>query len=179
VSKEPKERMRQYRERKQIAALRMEESTLEFQDISFVDWLEATNEGYGDWDGVMVSLDLAGLPPFEITDDTGPRSFEGMLESSYPKGHEDYPYIGYERSIGQAESFIDHLLNAAHDAAVVVSRYKRECIQRRIEVLEADVPIDAAARKNVFAEIVRLNRISQTLEKSVKKTFPTWKVKGV
>lgn len=178
MSKEPKERMRQYRERQQKAALRMEESTLEFQDISFFDWLEETSGGYGDWDSVLISLDLAGLPPVSINDDSGPQSYEGMIEAAYPKGHDDYPYIGYEKSIGRAESLIDHLLSAAHDAAAVVSRYKKECIKRRIELLESAVPLDAAASKKLFVEVFRLNNILNLLDKTTKKSFPTWKVKG-
>ena len=173
MAREAKERMKDYRLRKLASERKEAESTLEFLDQPFCDWLRE-NKGRGGWDGVNLSLDLAGLPPFEIHNDDGPRSYEGIVEA-----HPDETYEGYAASIGQAENFIDRLIEAAHDAAVVVSEYKQECISRRIAQIEAQAPADEASHRRAISEIVRLTRIRDQLEKQVKKTFPTWKVKGI
>ena len=99
MAREAKERMKDYRLRKLASERKEAESTLEFLDQPFCDWLRE-NKGRGGWDGVNLSLDLAGLPPFEIHNDDGPRSYEGIVEA-----HPDETYEGYAASIGQAENF--------------------------------------------------------------------------
>lgn len=176
MAKASKERVRDYRQRRQQELAELPDSTYPFLEESFRVWLERTEAG-GDWGAAMYHLDAAGLEDILIEDENGPRSASGQVEKGRTETYD--PYAGYAGSIGQAECAIDNLIAAAHTMGMVLCDYKKEKIRERLSKIERADLTDPTVRKNAMAETVKLNKILETLEKQIRITFYQWKVKGI
>lgn len=122
---------------------------------------------HGEWKEVYNNLDWAGFQPVA-----------GLLESDDDTDHKpetDGPYRG---SIGLAERMVGYFLDAAVSAATVINEYKREQIDAAIAKLEASDLTDPAVKKQALADIVRLTKLRERLDKQVRWTLPEWKTKG-
>lgn len=176
MAQAPKERNKKYRQRIESELRQLPDSTYPFLSEPFHVWL-ARNEGQGDWGAANYHLDAAGLDDVEISDNAGPKSLSGQVEKMRTADYD--PYAGFSGSIGQAEAVIDNLIAAAHCMAMVVARYKLEQIKKKISELEQADLANPDARKKALADIVRLSKIREMLDKQTKVNFPQWQVKGV
>ncbi|MCX5578985.1 hypothetical protein [Kaistia terrae] len=171
------------RKQKQLERQREQErlqpdSTYPFLQEPFFEWLKRT-EGYGDWDSGVFHLHASQVTIPDFDDDSGPHSVDGETELHWKDNPEESHYAGFERSIGRAECLVDDLLSAASNFALVINSYKREKLKAKIvEIEQADLS-DSAAKKKALADIVRLQKLLDQLDKRVRWTFPQWKVKGV
>lgn len=119
----------------------------------------------------MQSLEFAGFQPVPFDDDTGPEaSTLDDLQDSDPFG------AAKGSSLGKAEVIIGCLLDAANDLALRVRDYKRSEIQARIAEIEASDLSDAAVKKNAFAEVARLTKLLEQLDKQMRYSLPVYKV---
>ncbi|WP_336802168.1 hypothetical protein [Kaistia sp. MMO-174] len=171
------------RKQRQIERQREQErlqpdSTYPFLQEPFFEWLKRT-EGYGDWDSGTFHLDASRITIPGFDDDSGPCSADGEVELVWKDSPEESHYAGFEGSIGRAECLVDDLLAAASSFALVINSYKREKLKARIaEIEQADLS-DLAVKKGALADIVRLQKMLDQLDKQVRRTFPQWKVKGI
>lgn len=120
------------------------------------------------WSNVATGLEWAGINPDHIP----------IFDTDEDPGHDpqldgDEPSRG---SIGRAERMVGNLLDAASELARLINRYKREEIDRAIADLEAGDLADPAARKEALAQIVRLTKLRDQLEKQIRITLPQWRV---
>ncbi|MCO5163528.1 MAG: hypothetical protein M9939_20550 [Mesorhizobium sp.] len=84
----------------------------------------------------------------------------------------------YRGSIGRAERMVGAFLDSAGALARIINEYKREEITRAITKLEQSDLSDPAVRTKALAEIVRLTKLRDRLDKQVRWSLPEWKVKG-
>jgi hypothetical protein len=166
-SKRWRERQREERE----AAAREVQSKLQ-QDYT-TPFAKYFND-QGEADSFSLYLELAGIEPPDFSDDKGPEAH--ALPDSIA-GVED-PFNGAKKGIGRAEVMIGCLIDAAQSLAQLVNGYKKAEIKARIAEMEASDMTDAATRKRALAEIVRLSKNLDQLEKQVRNTLPQWKVTG-
>lgn len=134
----------------------------------FNEWVNG--EGEADYEEVRTSLKWAGIAPkgipaFDADDDPG-------YDSTYDVG------LPNRRSIGRAERMIENLLDAATGLASIVNAYKKAQVEKSIADLEARDLSDPNAKKAALAEIIRLSRLRDRLEKQVRHTMPEYRVKG-
>lgn len=168
----PLERKRNQLERDRAAKRELADGTYPFLKVPFHQWLPGT-----DWEAAEHDINAAGMDMPILDDEQGPRSFDGTIEQGGNEGW--HPYVGYEGAIGRAESMIDYLLAALSQMTVAVNTYKVEQLDARIDELEkADLSSDAA-KKAALADIVRLTKMKEHLDKTVRVSFPQWKVKGI
>lgn len=159
----PAERKRRSRERQALEAKLAGDPVDQIATVKFSDYV---SEG-GAWDGVLTYLDWAGFQPAP-----------GLLETDDDPDHNpetDGPYRG---SIGRAERMVSMFLDAATELAGIINTYKREQIDAAIVKLEASDLADPVITKRVLAEIVRLTKLREQLDKQVRRTLPEWKTKG-
>lgn len=124
---------------------------------------------------VDVSLDLAGISSVEFSDDSGPRSFTGQIERGAAENGEE-AYWGANNSLSRAEVMVGCLIDAAAELASIINTYKRKEIRQRIAEIEESDLADPVARKAALAQIVRLNKLMDQLDKQVRWTFNQWKI---
>lgn len=124
---------------------------------------------------VDLALELAGYDPPDFTDDRGPEAF--ALEDAIA-GVDD-PFRGAVGALGRADAVVGLLIDASSELARIVSDYKKAEIKARIAEAEESDLTDAATRKAALAEIVRLNKILDQLNKQVRRNFQQWEVRAV
>ena len=168
----PAERKQKQIERDRAALREMPDSTYPFLTIPFYQWIEDT-----DWEGAEHDINAAGMNMPVLQDDGGPESFDGEVERG---ASEDWhPYAGYQGSIGRAESIVDYMLSALSQMTVAINSYKAEQIGARIAELERSDLSDPEAKKQALADIVRLTKMRDHLDKTVRVSLPQWKIKGI
>jgi hypothetical protein len=129
---------------------------------------------------VEMALDIAGIgmPPF--ADDSDPKSASGEIERGFANDGipELNPFAKGGGSLARAEIMIGSLIDAAVSLAQIVNNYKRDEINARIAELEQSDLSDPAVKKKAFADMARLKKMLDQLDKQVRWTFPQWKVTG-
>lgn len=115
-------------------------------------------------DEAMQALDEVGITPPAFDDDSDPH-WESYFETD-------------RGSIGRAERMVSAFLDSAAALARAINDYKREEINRAITKLEQSDLSDPTVRTNALAEIVRLTKLRDRLDKQVRWSLPEWKVKG-
>lgn len=80
-------------------------------------------------------------------------------------------------SIGRAERMADALLDSAQALFEIVRDYKQRAIDDAIANLEASDLSDPTARKQALAEIVRLTKMREQLDKTFRRDFPQLRVR--
>jgi hypothetical protein len=159
-------RQRQKEKRKE-ALTKADKAPGEIFRTPFFEWADLS---YSDVD---LCLALAGIKMPEFSDDRGPEEF---VLNDATAGVED-PFDGASGSLGRAEVMVGCLISAAVELASTINSYKKKEIKDRIAELEQSDIADPATRKRVLAEVVRLNRMKDALDKQVRWTFPQWKIK--
>lgn len=177
MAKTSAERVRDHRERQQKKALAKERqlAPLIYQP-AFFEWL-AENRGR-EWDDGDLHKNASQITIPDFSDDSGPHSVDGEVEQLSVDDPESAPYAGYAGSLGRAERLVDDLLSLAGIYANTINTYKKEALQARVLEIELSDLSDPAAKKQAIADIVRLQKMLDQLEKQVRWTFPQWKVTG-
>lgn len=166
--KSPAEYQREYRERKRLADIANAKPDSEIFRKPFFEFFKERTDGFSDW---TMYFDMAGLTAPEINDDSDPTSLYGKLE-----GYNSYE--GYRRSIGRAEVMMSAMLDGAAELAGIINDYKQKEINDRIAEIEQSDLSNPMARKRALADIVRLKKMLDRLDKPVRWTFPQWRVTG-
>lgn len=175
----PAQKSRAFRERLEQQLRSTQDLTYVYLTEPFHEWLENTGGANADWDTALFELDSAGLDGIEISDDLGPRSKSGLVELTRRDDDGYDPYAGYGGSIGQMESIIDNLLSAAQTFAMITNRYKLGQLKLKKSEIESLDLSDPEDRKVALAELVKLNKIQEQLQKQIRITFHPWKVKAL
>lgn len=123
----------------------------------------------GQWFDVVTYLEWAGIDP------KGAPQFDADEDPGFLEEIDDGPNRG---SIGRAERFVGCLIDAAGEMAAIVNRYKKKEITYRIHEIETGDLSEPDARRRALADIVRLKKMLDQLDKQVRWTFPQWKVTG-
>lgn len=139
----------------------------------FYKWLD---EEADDGSEFEISLDMAGiLPPF-IDDDSDPKSHSGEVEPIFLSNPEDSPYIKGGGSLARAELIVGCLISGAVAMADMINVYKKAEITARIkEITDADFS-DPQVKSKALSDIVQLRKMLDTLDKQVRWPFAQWKV---
>lgn len=135
---------------------------------------------HGDELTFSMCMDTAGIDVQPFNDDSDPKSASGQIEAIFDNDGrpEDSPYAHGGGSLARAELMIEQLIDAAAALAQIVTDYKRDEINARIKEIEQSDLSDQAAKKQAFADMARLNKMRDQLNKQVRWTFPQWKVTG-
>lgn len=170
---EAQRRWRERQKQKRLDALKQGDAR---QDASpfFKPFFEAFEDD-GNAQNVEISLDCAGIEPVSFQDDSGPKSFTGQIEQMATDSGEE-AYRGAHNSLGRAEVMVGCLIDAAAELASIINAYKRKEIRQRIAEIEQADFSDPVARKAALAQMVRLNRLMDQLDKQVRWTFKQWKI---
>ena len=160
----PAERKRLQRERDKARAAQTAIDVDAALKKPFSEWLNDQR-----WANVLEGLYLAGLD-IEV-----PFPGEGDIDSFWKSEWGEGPNRG---SIGAAERMVGVFLDAAVQMASYINDYKTEEIGWRIDELEDADLSDPAAKKQALADIVKLTKYRDQLEKQVRWSLPQWKVKG-
>ncbi len=170
---EAQRRWRERQKQKRLDALKLE-TAVQDESLFRLPFFEAY-ENDGNAQNVDISLDVAGIAPLVFSDDSGPKSFTGLIEQGADENGEE-AYIGARDSLGRAEIAVGCLIEAAAELAGIINSYKRKEVMQRIAEIEASDLSDQAERKAALAQIVRLNKLLDQLSKQVRWTFRQWKI---
>lgn len=170
------EKVRAHRERKkaqeQVRAKQAERLSIFDQPAEpFYRWYEGGSD-------FQMCLDIAGIEAPAIEDDSDPKSATGEIEPIFADNPEDSPYYNAKGSLSRAEIMVGALISATVELADLINRYKRKEITDRIHAIETTDLSDPDTRKQALADIVRLKKMLDQLNKQVRWTFPQWKVTG-
>jgi hypothetical protein len=143
-------------------------------------FFEAFQEEAGSFSDFHLCFDTAGLPVPQISDDSDPKSLTGEVEQIFiDSGNQhESPYANGGGSLARAEIMVGCLIDAAGELARIINGYKRDEIDARIAEIEQSDLSDADTKKKAFADMARLKKMRDQLDKQVRWTFPQWKVTG-
>jgi hypothetical protein len=161
------EKQKRYRERRAEKLAQAGDPTDSLASIKFSDWMQ------DQWSFLNDALDWAGfknLPDFEAQGDTDPD-----WQEQHAEGYETDPNRG---SIGRFERMADQLSDAAGFLAAKINEYKREQVAARIAQIETMDMSDLEKRKEALAELAKLNKLSERLNKKARYEVPTYRLKG-
>ena len=133
----------------------------------------ASPEMSANWSDIAAELDAIGMDTRGFYDDSGNRSYSG--EEFQAEASIEQPA---QNSLGRAEVVVGGLISAAQQLALVINSYKRREIDARIAEVEQSDLSDPDAKKRAFADMARLKKMRDQLDKQVRWTFPQWKVMG-
>lgn len=166
----PAERQRRRRERKKAEEARARDETVDIAKTTFAEFMTDSC-----WDAINFDLGLCGLRIEPFTDETSAK--EVAAEFDEWGAGEGY-YDAYVGSAGRAEMLVECLISAASQLAHQLKTYKLAEINAAITRLENLDLSDPATKKRALADIVRLNKMRDRLNKEVRRPFPQWQVKG-
>lgn len=173
------EKVKQYRERqkaKKDAARKAAESA-DLSEIMRTPFFEYFDK-HGEERTFTMCMDTAGIDPPVFNDDGAPKSATGEIEKIFDENPQGSIYHGQTNSLARAEIMVGQLIDAAASLARIVNDYKRHEIDARIaEIEQADLS-DPDAKKKAFADMARLKKMRDQLDKQVRWAFPLWKVTG-
>ena len=118
------------------------------------------------WRDIEQNLDLVEGAAPQFNDD----SDSGWLEDGW-----DGPFRG---SIGRAERMVTVYLDFAATVARMINDYKREAIESALVQLEQSDLSDPVIKAKALADTVRLNKMRDQLDKSVRWELPQWRIKS-
>lgn len=120
-----------------------------------------------------LSLALAGIQIPFLEDDRGPLEF--VINEATAGVEEPFPGTP-DNSLGRAEVILGCLISAAVEIAHSINTYKRMEIEARAKEIEETDLSEPQKRKAALAELVRLNKMLDRLDKQVRWSFQQWKV---
>lgn len=160
----PLERKRKSLERKAEAARKAGDPTDEITSRRFFEYIADVS---GQWKSGVANLEIAGLTVPVFDDDS---------DDEWSSEIYDEPFRG---SIGRAERMVGLLIDAAVDFAATIKAYKREAIEAAIAQIEQADLAEHAEKKKALAEVVRLAKLRDQLERNVRWEIPQWQVTRV
>ena len=169
---EAQQRWRERQKQKRLEALKLPDAT-QGEDLYRQPFF-SSRELEANWSNVELCLDLAGIEAPDFSDDSGPKSLNDVYEGA-AKDAGDKPYDGAQTSLARAEVVIGCLIDAASEMASIVNAYKRREIAERISEIEESDMSDPLQRKNALDQMVRLTKLRDQLDKSIRWTFRKWK----
>lgn len=125
-------------------------------------------EGNTVWEAGVDNLAIAGLAEPKFVDDKPEDWTADWTEAEYGER--------FRGSIGRAERMVGLLLDAAVDFARTINTYKREAIDSAIAKIEASDLTDPEVKSRALAEVVRLTKMRDQLDKNVRWELPQWRV---
>lgn len=176
MAKTALERKRDQLERQEKRLRLLEDGTYPFLKHPFFKWLEE-NSGRG-WDDGDFHKDASQINFPDFENDSGPHSIDGEVERIGKDDPEADPYAGYAGSIGRAERLVDDLLSLASIYASTINTYKKEELTTRIKEIEDADLSDPDVKKQALADIVRLRKMLERLDKVRRISIQEYKIKG-
>ena len=165
------ERKRRSRANKKTAVLTHDEASA-LSGIALTPFF-ASPEMDVNWNDIAITLDAIGMDVRGFYDDSGGRSYSGEEYET-----DDTMEQAAQNSLGRAELMMGGLISAAQQLAGLLNSYKRREIDARIAEIEQSDLSDPDAKKKAFADMARLKKMRDQLDKQVRWTFPQWKVTG-
>lgn len=162
----PAEKQKRYRERKREQERLAGDPTDAIAKRSFSDFIQADLDSFQV--NVLYQLEWAGINPDAVP------TFEKDDDPDHDP-QTDGPYRG---SIGRAERMVSMLMDAGRGLAYLIRDYKREEIDRAIAEIEQADMTDPAVKKKALADIVRLTKMRERLDKDARVPMPQYEVKG-
>lgn len=144
-------------------------------DNPFYEWFQGQAGGFSDF---AKCFDIAGMEAPDIDDDSDPKSLTGEIEDSFKDAPEHSPYARGGGSLARAEIMVGCLIDAASELARIINEYKRQRIAARLKEIESADLSDPDVKKSALAEVVRLQKMNEHLDKQVRWAFPQWKLAG-
>lgn len=141
----------------------------------FYEWFQGQAGGFSDF---SKCFDIAGMEAPDIDDDSDPKSFTGEIEHSFKDTPERSPYAHGGGSLARGEIMVGCLIDAASELARIINEYKRKQIDARLKEIENADLSDPSVKKNALAEVVRLQKMNEHLDKQVRWSFAQWKLAG-
>ena len=178
MAKSAIERKREQLHRERERLRKLPDGTYPFLKEPFFEWLART-EGYGDWDSGTFHLDASQITIPDFNDDSGPHSAGGEVELVWQDNPEESHYAGFEGSVGRAECLVDDLIAAAASFALVINTFKKEQINNRIKEIEDADLSDLDTKKKALADIVRLRKMLERLDKMTRHSIYEYKIKDI
>lgn len=167
-----KERKQKQLEKERQELARQMDATYPYLKTPFFKRLE--NDG--NWSSVELSFDLMGIDPPVFEDDRGPAEFAADECFSTDEDRIE-AFQCSEKSVGRAEVMVDMLLDAAMELSSIINRFKQGELQKRREELEQSDLSDPERRSKALQDAAEIARLQDELQKNVRRTFPTWRVK--
>jgi hypothetical protein len=169
------EKQRRYRERQREKRL----AEMKAADQSFADNVNRTPffqtyNDHGESGTLHIAFDAMGMATPEFSDDSGPKSYEGILED---RDDGDDPYGGARGSLGRAEIMISCLLDAAITLAIMVQSHKLEEIEARIKDAERDLVRDPGSASKIATQLAALARMREDLQTTTRWSLPNWRTR--
>lgn len=176
---EHQKRWRENQQKKKKEQLKQQEG-LRLASILPEPFFERFQREAGGFSDFYLCFDTAGFDAPDISDDSNPKSFTGEVEQIFIDSEtpDESPYAKGGGSLARAEIITGCLIEAAGELARIINGYKRDAIDARITEIEQSDLSDPAAKKQAFADMARLQKMRDQLDKQVRWTFPQWKVTG-
>lgn len=167
-----RERKQKQVEKERRALARKMDATYPYLQTPFFEHLEHN----GNWSSVEVCFALLGIDPPVFEDDRGPAEFADEACFSTEEDRID-TFQGSENSIGRAEVMVGVLIDAASEMSEIINQFKRIELQKRREELEQSDLSDPVKRNEALKSAAEIARLQEELQKNVRHTFRTWRVK--
>lgn len=163
----PTEKQRRYRQRlkEKVAATDRELGPAIFRK-SFSEFLQQGNRT-----GFSSQFDSLGSEWFDFTTDDG-------IKPNYDDAIDEEEKATASNSLGKADLIISVMQDVLFTLTQDINDYKRAEIDARIAEVEQSDMSDPVIKKQAFADMARLQKMRDQLEKHVRWTFPQWKVTG-
>lgn len=157
----PAEKQKIYRERKKEQVKKAPDRLDGFLKQPFSEWMEDR------WSDVIIDLDLIGVK--EIIEFPAAGDIDPFWQEEWGEGPN-------RRSIGCAERMVGVFLDAAVQLAGSINAYKTDQVNARIAEIEAADLTAPADKSKALADITRLSKYRDELQKQVRWILPQWKV---
>ncbi|KQY16323.1 hypothetical protein ASE23_20285 [Rhizobium sp. Root73] len=141
----------------------------------FHEWFQGQAGGFSDF---AQCFDMAGMEAPDIEDDSNPKSLTGEIERSFEDEPDRSPYARGGGALARGEIMVGCLIDAASELARIINEYKRKQINDRLKEIENADLSNANVKKAALAEVVRLQKTIEHLDKQVRWSFPQWKLAG-
>src|SRR6056297_378562 len=166
-----KERKQKQLENERRELARQMDATYPYLKVPFFKYLENS-----DWSDVELCFDLIGVEPPMFDDDRGPADFASNICFATEEDRIE-AFQSSEKSIGRAEVMVDLMLDAAQELARMINTHKQRELQKRREELEQADLSDPEHRSKALQDAAEIARLQEELQKNVRRTFQTWRVK--
>lgn len=166
-----KERKQKQLENERRELARQMDATYPYLKTPFFEFLEDS-----DWSDVELCFELIGVEPPMFEDDRGPADVANDACFSTEEDRVE-AFKSSEKSIGRAEVMVDMLLDAAQELSAMINKFKLRELQKRREELEQSDWSDPEQRSKALADAAEISRLQDELQKNVRRTFQTWRVK--
>ena len=167
-----KERKQAQLERERKALARKMDATYPYLKTPFFERLERD----GNWSSVEMCFDLLGIDPPVFDDDRGPEDFASDTCFSTDEDRVE-AFQCSKNSIGRAEVMVDMLLDAVVELSQIINSYKRDELRKRRDELEKSDLSEPGRRGEALEAAAEIAKLQEELQKNVRRTFPSWRVK--